>query len=141
MQFTPKTEKQIAEEGLYPEGQYNFEISSAENKVSKIGNDMIELKLRVFDDTGNYRIVNDYLLESMAHKLRHAAYVCGLGDKYDLGALDAFDFVGRTGTLSLKIQKDKTGNYPDKNVVKDYVVPKDATTSVDSAVNGDEIPW
>lgn len=141
MKFQPKSEKQIAEEGLYPEGSYSFEISSAENKTSKSGNDMIQLKIKVYDNDGNFRFVDDYLLESMAYKLRHAAFVCDLGDKYEAGDLDAFDFVGKTGNLSLKIQKDKKGEYPDKNVVKDYIAPKDGEETIGQALQSDEVPW
>lgn len=141
MKFNPKTEREIAEEGLYPEGIYSFEIANAENKVSKSGNDMIQLKIKVYDNDGNFRFVDDYLLESMAYKLRHAAVVCGLGDKYESGSLDAFDFVGKTGSLKLTVQKDKKGEYPDKNVVKDYVIPKDESETVSKTLQDDEIPW
>ena len=47
--------------------------------------------------------------------------MCGLGDSYDSGDLDAGMFVGKTGTLELIIQKDKSGKYPDKNSVQDYL--------------------
>ncbi len=35
MQFTPKTEKQLAEESLLPAGVYDFEVLKAEDAVSK----------------------------------------------------------------------------------------------------------
>ena len=122
MKFAPKTEKEVAEEGLLPKGEYSFEVMSAEDKVSKAsGNEMIALKLHVFDDQGEPRIIFDYLLESMARKLRHAAEACGLLTEYESGGLDALDFVGKTGLVKIGIQQDKTGQYPDKNTVTDYV--------------------
>lgn len=124
MNFTPKTEKEIAEMNLIPAGEYDFEIIEANDKVSKSGNDMIELKLKVFDHNGAERVMFDYLLEQLAFKLRHAAEACNLVDRYNMGTLVANDFVNKSGRLKLGIQKDKTGAYPDKNTVADYITPK-----------------
>ena len=125
MRYTPKTEKQIAEEKLLPKGQYPFQISGAIDKTSKSGNEMIELTIRVYKPDGAFMLVNDYLLESMAYKVRHAAVACGLEKEYDTGELPASLFIGKEGVLELTIQSDKNGVYADKNAVKDYVVPKD----------------
>lgn len=130
MKFTPKTDKELAEEKLLPEGEYGFEISGAEEKISKAGNDMIVLTVRVFKDDGSFILVTDYLLESIMYKINHACKACGLFDKYELGELSARDFIGKTGHLKLVIQKDKNGEYPDKNSIKDYIVPKEGEKPV-----------
>jgi hypothetical protein len=44
-----------------------------------------------FDADGKGRKVNDYLMESVAYKLRHFAYAVGLGKSYEAGSLDAAD--------------------------------------------------
>lgn len=129
MKFTPKTEKEIAEEKLWPAGEYSFEITEAFDKVSKSGNEMIELKVKVINDDADFIFVTDYLLESLAYKLRHAAEACGLLSQYEAGSLVGSDFTFKTGTLKLKIQKDKNGQYPDKNVVGDYVKPERASAN------------
>lgn len=121
MRFTPKTEKEIQEENLLPIGTYDFEIYRTEDKVSSGGNDMIELGLRVYGTDGSTKFVTDYLLESMAFKLRHASEACGLLAKYESGTLEAQDFLNKTGQAKIKIQSDKTGKYSDKNVVADYI--------------------
>lgn len=122
MKFTPKSEKEIAEASLWPAGEYAFEIVNAVEKQSKSGNDMIELIINVFNSEGSFKIVKDYLLESMAFKLRHAADGCGILDKYDAGEITANDFIGKVGYLKLKIDKNKDPQYADKNAVQDYVV-------------------
>ena len=129
MQFTPRSEKELSEENLFPAGTYPFEIVAAEDKVSKKGNEMIELKLRVFHGERT-QFVNDYLLESIGYKLRHAAVTLGLEAKYDSGQIAARDFAGKEGWAKIKITSDKTGTYPDKNEVGDYVTePKSVATS------------
>lgn len=135
MRFTPKTEKEIQEEGLLQPGTYSFEIVAAEEKTSAKGNDMIELKLFVYDDEGRPRTMRDFLTESIAYKLRHAAEVCGLLDDYEAGELTASDFIGKTGQLKIRIEKDKSGQYPDKNGVADYIKPEDSIVRPVSAHN------
>ena len=122
MNFTPKTEKEIEEANLLPPGTYDFEIVDALDKTSKAGNEMIELNLRVFDSEGSSRYVRDWLMESIPAKLRHVAYACGLGDKYEAGSLVAQDFLDRTGQVKLVVKKDKTGQYSDQNSVRDYLI-------------------
>jgi hypothetical protein len=125
MKFHPKTDKEIAEERLLTPGDYAFEISQGEDKVSSKGNDMIVLTLRVYKSGGEgFIILTDYLMEAMSFKLKHACDACGLTNQYESGELKGEDFFGKSGMLKLAIQSDKTGQYPDKNVVKDYIVPE-----------------
>lgn len=128
MQVSPKTEKEIMEANLWPVGEYSFEIITATEKVSSKSNEMMELKINVFNDNGHSRILFDYLMDTptMAYKLRHCCEVTGLLEQYEQGTLLERDFDGKTGTLKLNIQKDKTGAYPDKNGVADYITENSA---------------
>lgn len=151
MQFKPRTEKEIQEENLRPAGIYSFEITDAVEAKSKSGNDMIKLTVRLYNAQGDdCGVLSDYLLESLAYKLRHAAVACGLEEKYLGGTLAAEDFVHKMGDLKLTIRKDKTGQYPDQNSIQDYVVKKDETVSNEPPVGhpasastfiGDEVPF
>lgn len=150
MRIKPKTEEEVATRKLLPEGTYPFKIDNAEEKVSKNGNDMIVLVIEVYTPDGKSTVIYDYLMESMAYKLRHAAYACGLVAEYESGNLNDYDFKGKEGFLKLGIQKDKTGEYGDKNVVKDYIVadtgsqkttPTKAKKADDADPFADEIPF
>lgn len=126
MKFTPKTEEEIAAAGILMPGIYPFEVIKAEEKPSKKGNDMIELSLRIFNDQEEH-LCRDWLLESMPHKLRHAAVTLGLEDQYEAGSLVAGDFFKKEGFVKVGIQKGKPKgdgsgeNYPDRNNILDYV--------------------
>jgi hypothetical protein len=124
MQFQAKTEKQINEENLIPEGVYPFDVMNADNKTSKAGNEMIELELRIYCADGRERSLNDWLMPKMAFKLFHFCAYCGLSQQYDAGTLTAADCVGKSGFVKIGIQADKQGQYPDRNSVKDYVRPE-----------------
>ncbi len=119
MNFTPKNENELS--NLLPDGEYDFEVIDAQDKKSqKSGADMIMLKIAIWQGDRISCYLFDYLLESVAFKLRHCCDACGLLDKYQSGSLDATQFIGRTGKAKIIIQKDKTGQYPDKNAIKDY---------------------
>lgn len=147
MKFVPKSEKEIQEEKLLPKGEYPFQISQAEDKLSKAGNEMLVLTVRVYKPDGSFVLVNDYLMESMAFKLRHAAEACGLLSEYDSGLLLPEMFIGKTGDCKLGIQVDKTGAYADRNTILDYIVPKNGAVKKPlpkdalTQVLEDEIPF
>ena len=128
MNFQPKTEKEIQKENerlllLVRKEPYPATVESAVDKTSKSGNEMIEIKLKVFADDGSHRIVTDYLMEAMAHKLFHFAEATGNMEKYQAGTLSSDDCEGKE--LFVKIGIDPAnGNYAAKNVVKDYSSPQ-----------------
>ncbi len=122
MKIAPKTDQQIIQENLWPEGEYDFEVAAADETTSKKGNPMIKVTLVCFD-SDRKRTITDYLLESMAFKLKHFLYTIGMGDKYESGEFTAEQMVGRAGKVILK-QEAQEGYMP-KNVVKDYVSPKE----------------
>lgn len=121
MRFQSKSEEELQKENLLPEGDYDFEVVEATEKRSKTsGNDMIELRLKVFDN-GDTVTVFDYLLEAMGFKLRHFCEATGLLSKYDRGDISAIDCRGRSGICTIKIKEASKG-YPASNAVADYVV-------------------
>ncbi len=153
MQFKPKTEAELAIENLFPPGEYDFEVITAVDTVSKEkpdgsgGRPMMKVELNVFNG-GSTRRVTDYLLESMAFKLIHFSKSIGLSNDYETGTLDPAKCVGRAGRVILKIEEK--GDYPAKNVVKDYAVktaesdsiaPKVANAAPRAVVGPDEVPF
>jgi hypothetical protein len=127
MKITPRTEQEISEMGVLTPGQYDFEvIHAAEESSKRCGNDMLHLVCRVWPDNGDVPVrVHDYLLDlqfkGMATKLRHFCFVTGLQEEYQRGSLTADAVLGRSGRCEVGIQKDKTGDYEDRNVILDYL--------------------
>lgn len=131
MKITPRSEEEIRLASLWPEGEYDFEIAAATEKLSSSSNPMIELACRVFNGGGE-RMVKDWLLEKVEYKLRHFAFAIGLGVAYENGDLDATLMVGRAGRLKLGIEKAK-GDFPPKNKVVDYIVADAAKDQASAA--------
>lgn len=145
MGYTPKTEQQLASEGLLPEGIYDFEIVDTDDKQSKKGNDMYTLTLNVFDADGGTKQIRDYIALGSnfgERKLRHAADACGLIEIYNTGNLKPSDFQDRAGKVQIK-QQDGSMDFPlSKNVVADYVVkPVSETVATGALLGGDECPF
>ena len=122
MNFKPQSDEDLSTGNLLPKGEYDFEVISAIDKVSKNNNDMIELKLLIYINGSPARQLYDYLMEAVAYKLKHFCYGTGLNKKYDDGTLQAFDCNGISGRCKIGIKEDKTGAYPPRNNITDYVV-------------------
>ena len=133
MRFTPKTEAELKESELLPEGEYTFEILTAEDTQSKsTGNDMLKLSLRIFENGGeNSQRVFDYLvsIDSMIWKIRHFAEAIGMLPEYESGEMLAETLPGRTGKCKIVIQP-ASGQWDAKNAVKDYL-PRPAGMELD----------
>jgi hypothetical protein len=48
MRFEPKTEAELARAALIKPGEYDFEVVNATEEISKSGNEMIKLRLKIF---------------------------------------------------------------------------------------------
>jgi hypothetical protein len=123
VKFHPKTEAEIASTGLWPPGEYDFEVKDAAEETSSAGNEMIKLQLSVYNQAGERITVFDYLVHTQksAYKVRHFAEATGMLLQYERGDMDAIDCVHKAGRCKIAIKKDNTGQYPDKNSVADYV--------------------
>lgn len=121
MNFTPKKDEELHSSfELFPKGEYDFDVVKAEEQTSSKGNEMIKLEIDIYDPNGRKSRVFDYLLESVAYKLKHFCITTGLTTEYEAGNLTAEMCLNRSGRCMIGIQQDKTGKYDDKNIVKDY---------------------
>lgn len=123
MRFTPISEKEAAEAGLWPRAIHDFEVVEASDETSTAGNGMIKMSVAVFNQEGTkHRRLFDYLVASdgMQYKVRHFASATGLLPLYEKGELKAEDCIGKTGRCQLAIQA-ASKSYPAKNVISDYV--------------------
>jgi len=129
--YQPLTEEQCTKERgfeLLDAGVYNFEVLTADYKMSATGNPMIALKLRVWGNDGKEHLVYDYLVATskMMWKTKHFCDSVGLDKIYASSNFNESLCPGKSGKALISL---KTGNkkpdgtsYPDKNAVDDYVM-------------------
>ena len=127
MRFVPKSAEDADAFGLLKPGVYDFCVQSADDGVSKAGNEMIVVDLAIEDADGDVSVVRDYLVGSdgMAYKVRHFAESTGLVALYDKGDMPASAVKGAVGRCKIAIEPAK-GEYRAKNKVVDYVAPQTA---------------
>lgn len=134
MRFQPKTKDELEAMNLVKPGIYKFTVLDAEDKKSKSGNEMIQLKLEVFDESGSPRHVFAFLLEAMANRLYEFCESTSMVNHYDNGTLRAVDCIGKSAWLELTIEKGKDnpqgGTYPDRNGVKKYMTKENAQAAI-----------
>ena len=138
--FVPLTEEEINAANLLPDGEYDFEVIAAKDKLSKSGNTMIELQLKVWDNAGREHIIFDYLLLSLMYKVKHFCDAVGLIESYKAGLIKDHECVAKIGKAKIIIQKGKDG-YPDKNSVKDYLASKNEEPKKTDNFVSDDIPF
>lgn len=147
MNFTPKSEAELQQSLLLEKGLYPFQVIDAKDEISKSGNEMVKLTLKIWAKDGSERTIFDYLLEAMAFKLRHFCMTTGLLDKYESGELKAIDCIGKCGKCDVVLQQGQPnptgGYYPDKNNIKDYVISERPSMTMPLKENfiDDSIPF
>lgn len=128
MEFQPLTEEQAKESSkpayLLVPGECDFEVKTAEPHIKTrddgTSSESIHLLLDVWDVNGKQALVHEYLHPSVGHKLRHACYAVGLGHVYELGKIDAEQFLGKGGRCIIRNRQDR--GYNPKNEVVDYII-------------------
>lgn len=142
MRFEPKTSQEIDESNLLDPGLYDFEVVEAADKISRTGNEMVALALRIEDHNGRGNKILDWLVatDGGAYKVRHFAESTGLLAEYEKGNMPAEFMVGRTGRCKLSI-KPATGEYRAKNTVADYIGAAVEPVTKTTTMVDDEIPF
>jgi hypothetical protein len=121
MRFDPKKR----EDFLLAKGTYDAVVERAEEKVSKTGNDMIAISLRVYNGAQSV-FINDWLLAG-SQKLLDFCEVSGLADAYMRGEA----CLDRNVTVKVGIDPAKDG-YDAKNKIAGYVMKKEKATAAAS---------
>ncbi len=127
MKVDVKTNQELNESNLVPEGIYEFVVTKAEEKISQSGNEMIRLSLQIWDKAGKEHFVFCNLLNAMPHLLKHFCEATNLMDSYNSGILTHYNCENVSGHCKIIIEKGKIKCpsplefYPDKNVVKDFL--------------------
>ncbi len=122
MRFDPLSAQELASQNLIPEGYYRYKVSTSQDTQSKKGDDQIKLNVEVYVN-GKNRYVFDYLTQAFLMKIYQFCEVNDLMEKYHHGTLVAQDCFDRSkGYVNIVTQKDKTGIYGDKSVIKSYIL-------------------
>jgi len=119
-EYNPKEAK--SEYAVLPNGEYESEVVSAVETVSKAGNDMIKLVLCVYGNEGEQVRVYDYIVTpNTLWKLKSICRCCDIN--FD-GILDEQLLVGKRMNVLTKVEPERKVDgktYSERNSIVKYV--------------------
>lgn len=139
MKFTPLSEEELNTQKISLDpGPANFMVMDAEEKKSRnSGNQMIELRLRVWDQNGKEGILYDYLLgEKALWKLRDFLNSIGRPEVYQTGDINCDLILGASGKCKLGIQNDP--KFGDRIRIKSYDAKEKVSEYIDQEIPAKE---
>lgn len=141
--FLPKNDQELAQEEAdrkkayeasrkpLVEGEVDFQVVSFKERISRKGDPMREVCLKVWDKNGTEGRIFDFLLfHTMIFKVKHFCSTIGKPEWYLNGKIVDEEVPGKLGRAIIKMGeerqgKDKNGNpvvYEAKMEIKDYIV-------------------
>ena len=138
MKFTPLQEdKKVYEDTIVPEDMYEFEITHAEEKISKAGNPYLYTRLELV----NWNPLKIVHCNLMGFRLKNFCEVTGLTTLYETGEVFVYDVIGKRACARIKITEDP--KYGRKNEVAYFkMTPVIVKKVVDNLPEpNDEIPF
>lgn len=100
----PKFNPNNYQDSTIADGDYPFVVISAENRVSKNGNEMIAIEMEFTVADSRTITVYDYLTftDAALFKIKQFCDAVGLADKWAAGELNADDCIGLEGSARLE---------------------------------------
>lgn len=125
---------------LIPAGDYSFEVISAEDAISKNGNEYIKLNLAITEESGKKHTLFAYLFN--AWQVYNFCVGINEVELYENGELNPVKILGKKGKVRLDIKKDLAGKFPDQNKVVKYIRPSSEQEKVAPVKEfDDELPF
>lgn len=150
-ELSVQEEKKMTESREYPllpEGDYEFTVLDAEDAVSAAGNEMINMTLQVWDESGKDFKVWDRLVftPKALYRIRNFCKANGLDEQWEAREVTTDDVTGVTGTAHIGIDPERVVNgktHKAKNVVDYYIEPDAAPAAKASGDDFDnsDIPF
>ena len=134
------------------DGTYQFVVASAEERIAKSGNEMIQLVLEHTDQDGRIHKVWDYLVgtESAAWKTYQFCKAANLMAEYEAGRLGENDCTGAIVRATVKLEVSEqygdrlrvSGYEPSQAARTEAAVAGHAPSSAPAAeISDDDIPF
>ena len=121
-QFQALPREELKSFMLLPDGEYKFVVVSAEQKTSKNGNAMIEIKIGI-NGASNNVTVRDWLVNLPSMQYKICEFCDAVGVPYERGSFTANEILGKTGNCILFTESRTLddGREMKSNKVRSYV--------------------
>lgn len=129
---------------LIPDGEYDGEIALADETMSKAGNAMLKLTVKVWTGNGGARTVFDYIVNpSGLWKWKQIASALRLMAEFESGDLQPPDVIGKALRVTVRTKEDKTGQFQPSNIITRYLPSEAAHQAApsQSTAADDDMPF
>ena len=124
MKFNVLSDAELAKKRcVIVEGEADFTIERVEEKVSKRGNDMFEIQLKVWDKNGTDGSVRDYIVSTAEWKIHQLCDAINEPSLYKSGEIKPDLLEGKSGRCAIILDKTDRGEYPKVKMYLSYVDP------------------
>jgi hypothetical protein len=119
-------------------------INSIDTK-SKQGNEMIEADFKIYDPAGLQPTIKHYFVDKNPGMFKKLCTVLDLN--FESGNIPAESLVGKMVKVLIKIREDKSGEFPDKNVLAAFAksdspqAPRQTESTGTTEDSGDPLPF
>lgn len=150
MKFKVLAEDELNNQRFFlEEGICDFEVLEANERNSKAGNPMIELKLKCTDKNGKVGIIFDYIVSvNMEWKIKSFCESINHPEYYQQGEIDSKYVEGKMGRVEVYLQKehiDKNGTLQKAAMrARTYIPADDLVVSNNKSkpvTNDDDVPF
>lgn len=107
---------------IWPEGDYPASIADVTEKVSKAGNQMLEVRFDAYNKTDTMTLSDYIVFPKFTWKLKKLAAALGATAAFDAETFDPADYIGKSLTLTLAVNPAR-GGYDERNSVAAYGPP------------------
>jgi len=146
MQFRPKSDEEF-KKLCVPAGDYQYKFISVTETQIKFGSkvaDVFKCVVRIYD-INDEKHVGDVEINLYPDSLNFKKFCCynGLTENYDLGQVDSYMMLNRSGKFNLQIKegnlKEDGTRYPDKNYIRNFIETNPDEYAIDSKFKDDEV--
>lgn len=117
MRFNPAD----AVANLWPENWYDSVVIAAEERPSKRGNDMLVVTFRCYGGPTSETDIPVYFVSGNPSSISRLEKLCkATGIAFSNGEVTPDQIKGKSPKVLVKIQKDDTGQFSDKNVIAGF---------------------
>jgi hypothetical protein len=104
---------------LLPQGDYEFYVVHASEGQTRNGKPMLKMAYEVYDSKGGKHEIRDFIVVVPSYIFKLKQLCDSVGVNFEKGSIDADQFVGLKGKLSLKQDYDE--DYGAQNRVAKYL--------------------
>lgn len=124
---------------VLPAGDYPATLIAVEEKVSKKGNDMLELSFKAWGKDRHSTVFEYIVFPTFVWKLKRLARAFGAEAEFEAGTFDPEKYIQQNLTLTLDVEEQE--RFEPKNVIKAYGPKQVNASAITASDDANDLPF